>query len=525
MTATARLPALPPPALAPAAVFALATAASLLLMLPAWSSMATIWWHNETYTHGMLVPLASIWLAWRERDRLAGLPPEACPAALAPLAACALAALLGQLAGVDSLRHFAAVGAVMALFVLCFGPAIARVLAFPLGFLLFAVPFGDFMMPWLMDRTADFTVGALQMSGVPVLREGRQFVLPSGNWSVVEACSGLRYLLAAVPVALLQVHLNRRTLRQRVLFIATVIAITLAANWLRAYGIVMLGHLSDMRLAAGVDHLVYGWLFFGVVMAIVFWVEGRMPVTPVASLPAATAATRDEDRAPGTAAAGHAAAARQRIRRLATLAATALALLAAAPLAARALQSIGTARIDLAALQRQLPADSAVGAGYRPGYQGARATAAGAVPGAAATAWAAFRYQAQHAGGEMIAHGQGVMPSGDSDPPWQLARSTGATAPALPGSAGGGAVNEREIVRAGQRWLVWEWFWIDGRVLADPRQVKIATAAALLAGRGDESVAFVVWTPLHDAASAARARLAAVASALAQAAPAAGFGP
>lgn len=516
MALTARLPALPAPAMAPTAVFVLAVAASVLLMLPAWSSMATIWWHNETYTHGMLVPLACVWLAWRDRERLAGLAPRAAPLALAPLAACAAAALLGQLAGVDALRHFAAVGAIMALFVMCFGPVITRALAFPLGFLLFAVPFGEFLLPWLTDRTADFTVGALRLSGVPVLREGRQFVLPSGNWSVVEACSGLRYLLAAVPVALLQVHLNRRTLRQRLLFVGAVIAITLIANWLRAYGIVMLGHLSDMRLAAGVDHLVYGWLFFGVVMAVVFWVEGRMPLAPTPAK-AQPATSLQPASTPALAHDG------PRPLRLATLAAAALGLLAAAPLTAQALQSQDSRRIDLTALQAQLPATPA-GDALKPGYRHARTTAQGAVPGDGTTTWAAFRYQAQHAGGEMIGHGQGALPHGDAEPPWQLVRSDTTVAPALPGEGAGGHVNEFEIARGGQRWLAWEWFWVEGRTLADPRRVKLATAIALLRGQGDESVAFVVWTRLDDGQAPARARLASATSALAQAAPAAGFG-
>ena len=39
--------------------------------------------------------------------------------------------------------------------------------------------------------------------------------------------------------------------------------------------IVMLGHLSDNELAVGVDHLVYGWIFFGLVMTLLFWVGGR----------------------------------------------------------------------------------------------------------------------------------------------------------------------------------------------------------------------------------------------------------
>jgi EpsI family protein len=36
--------------------------------------------------------------------------------------------------------------------------------------------------------------------------------------------------------------------------------------------IVMIGHLSDMKLATGVDHLLYGWVFFGIVMLLLFWV-------------------------------------------------------------------------------------------------------------------------------------------------------------------------------------------------------------------------------------------------------------
>ncbi len=37
----------------------------------------------------------------------------------------------------------------------------------------------------------------------------------------------------------------------------------------------MLGHLSDNRLAVGVDHLIYGWLFFGLVMLLLFWIGAR----------------------------------------------------------------------------------------------------------------------------------------------------------------------------------------------------------------------------------------------------------
>ena len=66
----------------------------------------------------------------------------------------------------------------------------------------------------------------------------------------------------------------------------------IVANWLRAYMIVMLGHLSNNRIAVGVDHMIYGWIFFGVVMLLLFWVgslwqeaDARAPL-PVVAMPA-----------------------------------------------------------------------------------------------------------------------------------------------------------------------------------------------------------------------------------------------
>jgi hypothetical protein len=39
--------------------------------------------------------------------------------------------------------------------------------------------------------------------------------------------------------------------------------------------IVMIGHLSDNTLAVGVDHLIYGWVFFGIVIMAMFWIGAR----------------------------------------------------------------------------------------------------------------------------------------------------------------------------------------------------------------------------------------------------------
>jgi exosortase len=109
-----------------------------------------------------------------------------------------------------------------------------------------------------MDRTADFTVAAIRASGVPVHREGNYFLIPSGRWSIVEACSGLRYLIASFMVGCLYAYLSYRSPVRRATFIAASIVVPIVANWLRAYMIVMHGHLPSNRIAVGDDHFISG---------------------------------------------------------------------------------------------------------------------------------------------------------------------------------------------------------------------------------------------------------------------------
>ena len=257
----------------------LATVAAALVVLallaafwPTAASIESIWRRAETFAHGYVVIPIVLWLVWRKRHALATLPVKPNWPALVIVTGAGFAWMTGNLAGVLGLEHFALYFMLVAALVAVLGLPIAREIAFPLAFLAFAVPFGEFLVPVLIDRTADFTIAAVRASGVPVFREGNHFAIPSGRWSVVEACSGIRYLIASMMVGALYAHLTYRSTRKRVLFFLASIVVPIIANWLRAYMIVMLGHLTNNRLAAGVDHIIYGWVFFGVVMVAMFWI-------------------------------------------------------------------------------------------------------------------------------------------------------------------------------------------------------------------------------------------------------------
>lgn len=243
------------------------------------TAMVTIWARSDTFAHAFLVPPIVLWLIWRQRQLIAVEIPRPAPGVLVLIAAAALVWLLGELAAVNAVTQLALVALLVLTVPAVLGWSVTRLIIFPLGFLFFAVPIGEFLLPQLMEWTANFTVLALRLSGVPVYREGLQFVIPSGNWSVVEACSGVRYLIASLTVGALFAYLNYQSTKRRILFVIASIAVPVVANWVRAYMIVMLGHLSSNKLAVGVDHLIYGWLFFGVVMMLMFIIGARWTET------------------------------------------------------------------------------------------------------------------------------------------------------------------------------------------------------------------------------------------------------
>ncbi len=155
-----------------------------------------------------------------------------------------------------------------------FGHKLLSHYLFPLLYLLFAVPFGEFLIPRLQEITAHMTIAGLKLTGIPVYTEGLFISIPAGDFEVAKACSGIRYLIASVALGTLYAYLTYTKWYKQFIFVAACVIAPIFANGLRAYGILLIAHLSDLKYATGVDHLIYGWLFFGLVMLVLFYLGG-----------------------------------------------------------------------------------------------------------------------------------------------------------------------------------------------------------------------------------------------------------
>ena len=224
-------------------------------------------WNTESFGHGYLIIPISLFLLWLCRRRVLQVPARPSFVGLVLMFGAAMVWGLGEIADVNIVRQAAFVAMILCLFLSLFGVAIARATIFPLGYLVFTVPFGEFLIPHLQDITAWFAVGALQALGVPVFNDGIFIQTPSGNYLVAEACSGVRYLLSTLAVSVLTAGLFFTSWHKRLLFIAAGVVVSIAANALRTAGVILLAHWIDPSLAGPV-HITYGLVFVAIITLI-----------------------------------------------------------------------------------------------------------------------------------------------------------------------------------------------------------------------------------------------------------------
>lgn len=474
--------------------FALALLALLLLYRGTGLAMVSIWERSETFAHAFVVPPIALWLIWRRRGELASLQPRPCLWVLPLLVLSAFAWLLGELAAVNALTQLALVAMLVLLVPLLLGLHVTKLIVFPLAFLFFCVPIGEFLMPQLMETTADFTVAALRLTGIPVYREGQQFVIPTGNWSVVEACSGLRYLIASVMVGTLFAYLNYRSLRRRLVFVGVAIALPLVANWIRAYMIVMIGHLSGNELATGADHLIYGWVFFGVVMLLMFMVGARWSEPEFKTQAGAIGPIMAPK--PG--------------RSVWPAALLALVVLLVPLLLLRSFEHETvdrSVRLQAPVLKGWSGPGAAPNA-WKPAFENPAGelqtgyTAAGRTVG---LYLAYYRHQGYDS--KIISSGNQLVQSRSKQ--WAEVDPTGVSATVGGRSLGLRSAELRSQLSSSlpqERWLVWRFYWINGELTASDARAKAWGALQRLIGRGDDAAAVVLYTPVVEGNTAMAAK-------------------
>ena len=367
-----------------------------------------------------------------------------------------------------------------------FGPAAARALAFPLGFLYFAIPIWDFINPFLQAATTAVVGVMLAVTGVPSLVEGNIVTIPAGRFEIAGGCAGVAFFMTAGALAALYGHLHYDgRWGRRLLLLVIAFAGAMVLNWVRVYVVIVAGHLTDMQhYLVRVDHYTFGWALFTVALLPFYVIARRIE-------PALTAHEHEPDATATRPPASPQAMVVAAVVALAVLAAAPLAWHFAASAADRQAQLAATPALPQVAASWQLEGNAPTG--WRPAYVGADAERGARYrqDDTAVDLWIVF-YATQAQGKELVYYDNRIA----APAAWRVESTQRA--------AGREPANDTVLVDgSGDRRLVRWWYEVGGRRSASGLVAKLQQVGARLAGR--PAAALVAFSTACDTDCAAAA--------------------
>ncbi len=242
-----------------------------------WPWLIDEWMNNPYYSHGVLVPLLSLFLVWQRRKALELRQPNNWGYLVVGLGLAMMVAGLWWsaywIAGFS--LPIVIAGIVLALL----GPQVVRRWAFPLCFLALMVPlpFDVWVAQWLESPTATASTAVVQVLGIPAENKGSLIELPNSKFAVGGVCAGLRSSIALFTLALFVVMVGTPGgLRNKIILLALVIPLALVANTVRIAVLLMVANAWGTDAAMNYYHDYSSYVFFALALGLLFLASGGL---------------------------------------------------------------------------------------------------------------------------------------------------------------------------------------------------------------------------------------------------------
>ena len=181
---------------------------------------------------------------------------------------------LGSLGAELFLTRISLIGVLAGTVLFVFGWQHLRLVAFPLGFLIFMIP----LPAVVFDRVAvslqlvasQLGEQLLRLVYVPVLRDGNVLTLAAITLEVNDACSGIRSLMALLSVATLIGHFSASTRLRRWSIAFAAVPVAIALNGVRIAMTGLAASRFGPAVASGTIHAASGWVVFIAALAVVW---------------------------------------------------------------------------------------------------------------------------------------------------------------------------------------------------------------------------------------------------------------
>ncbi len=248
--------------------------------------MVKQWLSNEDYSHGLLIIPIAAYLVWQRRSQLKAAEVRPDWRALPVLVFAIAVFLVGELGAELFTTRVSMLIFVVGVTWFLYGFQVLKLLCFPLAFLFLMLPLPGFIYRNLTFPLQIFSsiwsVKLLHILGVSAIREGNVIDIGFMQLQVVEACSGLRYILPLFTLGVLFAYFGQKIIWKRITLVIATIPIAICANVLRVGGTGFIGVHWGSKAAEGFFHSFSGWVvfmlcivFFGLVNALLKYLPGR----------------------------------------------------------------------------------------------------------------------------------------------------------------------------------------------------------------------------------------------------------
>ncbi len=223
-------------------------------------------WLEDNNSHGPFIPLISLYMIWTRWQRIQAIEPYGLWWGIPIVGVGLFVYAVGQFAAMHAVVHLSFWLVIVGMLTCTIGLSGIRQIAFPLCYLLAAIPPPTFLQYELSSRlqlwSSALGIGFLQSIGVMAFRDGNVIDLGRIQLQVVEACSGLRYLFPLTTLTILGAYLYRESFWKRILLILSSIPISILLNGFRIGVIGVLVEHYGSGAAEGFTHFFEGWVIF-----------------------------------------------------------------------------------------------------------------------------------------------------------------------------------------------------------------------------------------------------------------------
>ncbi len=269
--------------------------------------LAGRWLNDPDASYGMLVPLVSGYLVWRVWPVLRRTPTKPDARAFPLVAGALLLAALGVSAALPSVARLSMPLLLLAGVWYLAGARWLRLLAFPLGFLVFMLPLPAqlqaLLTPGLQQMAVWLGERLLRLAGHAASSRGNTIWLDGQPLNVAEACSGLRYIFPLLGVGVLYAGLFETVAWKRVVNVLAAAPIAILMNGARIAGAGMMMARFGEQAVTGVYHAAEGYIVltgaFGLHFLFGRWLRRLPPRSDEAWVPAAPGSDMDYLPIPG----------------------------------------------------------------------------------------------------------------------------------------------------------------------------------------------------------------------------------